>query len=383
MDKKLHIVFLTNEYPKKGLNGGGIGSFVQFLGHGLISKNVKVSVIGINNTYKYEYEKDKDIEIYRLAKSKWKFGKFHQNTKRILSKIKEIDKLLKVDVVEGSELNFAFFPKVTTYKKMIRLHGGHHFFAIELGKKPALWRGFQEKRSFKKSDFFVSVSNYVGNQTQKHLKIDFPFRTIYNTVNTQEFKPNPLALIKKNQLLFVGTICEKKGIKQLVESLTIIKKEFNDVHLKIVGRDWISRKGLSYVSYLKTIIPEDLNVNVEFVGAVPHKTVANYIDEAHLCVFPSHMEAMPIAWLEGLAKGKTVVASNIGPGRELILDNVTGVLVDPYSSKDIARKIISLLKNNDKAKSISIEARKDILNRFSPEEILTKNITFYKSIIAR
>ncbi|WP_299060621.1 glycosyltransferase family 4 protein [uncultured Polaribacter sp.] len=381
MNKKKHIIYLTNEYPKEGLDGGGIGSFVQFLGHGLTSKNIKISVIGINNINKDEHEKDKEIDIYRLARSKWKFGKFYQNTQRILSKIEEINKLYKVDIIEGSELNFAFFPKKTTYKKVIRLHGGHHFFAIELGKKPALWRGFQEKRSFNRADNYVAVSNYVGNQTQKHLKINFPFITIYNTVNTNKFKPNLSASIKKNQLLFVGTVCEKKGIRQLVESIAIIKKKINNVHLKIVGRDWVSRDGVSYVSYLKTIIPKELKKNIEFVGAVAHNKVTNYIDEAHLCIFPSHMEAMPIAWLEGLAKGKTVIAANIGPGRELIKDNKTGVLVDPYSPEDIAKKIILLLTNNEKAFFLAKEARIDILDRFSPQKILDKNITFYNSIL--
>ena len=112
------------------------------------------------------------------------------------------------------------------------MHGGHHFFAVELNKKPALWRGFQEKQSFKKADAYVAVSNYVGTQTQKYLQYQFPFTTIYNSVDCNKFTPADVAKVKPNSLLFVGTVCEKKGIRQLVQALPLIKKEIPDGTLK-------------------------------------------------------------------------------------------------------------------------------------------------------
>ena len=73
------------------------------------------------------------------------------------------------------------------------------------------------------------------------------------------------------------------------------------VHLKIVGRDWFFPNGDSYMDYLKTFITDDVKKHIEIVGAVPHTEIPKLIEEANICVYPSHMEAMPIAWLEGLA----------------------------------------------------------------------------------
>lgn len=376
----MHIVYLTHEYPKKNMNGGGIGSFIQFLGRELTSKGVRVSVVGMNNIYEDEYENDNDVEVYRLAKSTWKFAKFYDNSRRILKKIKKLNNKNTVDIVEGSELNFAFFPNKTTYKKIIRLHGGHHFFAIELDKKPALWRGFQEKRSFKKADGFIAVSNYVGTQTQKYLNYNFDFTTIYNSVDTEKFRPTDKSKVDKNTLLFVGTVCEKKGIKQLVQAIPIIKKNIDTICLKIVGRDWKFPDGTFYIDYLKTFISEDVKNNIEIVGPVPHSEIATYIEESDVCVYPSHMEAMPIAWLEGLSMGKKVIASNIGPGREAIINNKTGVLIDPYSPEDIAEKVINMLSDNS-YENMGIAARKDILVRFNVDKIVKENITFYSNKI--
>lgn len=377
----MHIVFLTHEYPKKGVNSGGIGSFVQFLGNELVKKGNKVSVVGMNTTFYEETEEDNGVTIYRLPKSKWKWGKFYQNNKRTLQKINEINALEKIDIVEGSELNFAFFPKKTSYKKVIRLHGGHHFFAIELDKKPALWRGYQEKKSFKNADAYIAVSNYVGKQTQKYLQFNFPFTTIYNSVNTDKFKPSDTSKIVKNSLLFVGTVCEKKGVRQLVQAIPLIKKQIPNIHLKIVGRDWTFPNGSSYVKYLKTFITEDVRNNIEIVGAVPHTEIPKLLTEANLCVYPSHMEAMPIAWLEALAQAKIVVAGDIGPGKEAIIHQKTGILVNPYKPEEIAKGIVEALSNNKIAKEYGTNARKDILKRFNVPEIVNKNIVFYNSLL--
>jgi glycosyltransferase involved in cell wall biosynthesis len=261
------------------------------------------------------------------------------------------------------------------------MHGGHHFFAIELGKKPALWRGYQEKKSFQKADAYIAVSEYVGVQTKKHLNIDFKFTKIFNSLDTTKFSKSKHENIKKHTLLFVGTVCEKKGIRQLVQAMPQIVKEHPETKLIIVGRDWYYSDGSSYTTYLKTYIPENLEKHIEITGAVAHEKIPKMIEEAEICVYPSHMEAMPIAWLEGLLMGKPIVDGDIGPGREAILNTKTGLLANPYKPEDIAKKIIYLLDNPNEAKKLGQAAREDVLYRFHPEKIVSENIQFYESVI--
>ena len=376
----MHILFLTNEYPKKGLNGGGIGSFVQFLGCALVKEGVAVSVVGINNSSENEFEIDAGVAVHRLSKSTCKVGKFYDNTKRILSKISEINKGNTVDVVEGSELNFAFFPKKTTYKKVIRLHGGHHFFAIELNKKPALWRGFQEKQSFKKADGYIAVSNYVGMQTQKYLKSKFKFTTIYNSVDTQKFKPIGTFPVVKNSLLFVGTVCEKKGIRQLVQAMPLIKKEIPDVTLKIVGRDWLFPNGDSYIEYLNSFITNEVKSAIEIVGAVPLHKMSEHLSAAAICVYPSQTESFGLTVIEALLMQKPVVCSKIPPFLEIKGEQEILKAIDTTSVDKIATEIVALLKSENKAVHMGEMARKEILIRFNPEMIVNQNINFYKNL---
>ncbi|MFN0729532.1 glycosyltransferase family 4 protein [Polaribacter gochangensis] len=377
----MHICFITSEFPTEGLNGGGIGSVVKFLGEKLAKKNIDVSVVGFYNVNSEQIEKVNGINVYRLPKSTWKFAKFYNNTKRLLKKINKINSVNKIDVIEGSELSFAFFPKKTTYKKVIRLHGGHHFFAIELNKKPAFWRGNQEKKSFKKADGYIAVSDYVGNQTKKYLNSHFNFKTIYNTVDINQFKNNNVAEYKKNSLLFIGTICEKKGIRQLVQAIPIIKEKIPDVTLNILGRDWFYSNGDSYKNYLKTIIPKTFENSINFIGPVPYKEVPKYIQQVHLCVFPSHMESFGLVLVESLLMEKPVLASNIKPFEEIRNNKNIFKTLESITPEKIAKSIINLLNSKEELEKMGSDARKNILKRFNSDSIINQNIEFYKSII--
>ena len=378
----MHIVYLTHEYPKKDLNAGGIGSFVQFLARNLVKQNIRVSVIGINNESKDIVDVDGDISIYRLAKSNWKFGKFYDHTNRILSKINDLDKDESVNIVEGSELNFAFFPRTTSYKKIIRLHGGHHFFAIELNIKPAFWRSFQEKKSFKKAEGYIAVSDYVGRQTQKYLNFYFDYTTIYNSVDTDKFSMSNLASVEENTLLFVGTVCEKKGVRQLVQAMPLIKKEIPSIKLKIVGRDLIDKNGKSFTEYLKTYINNDLKNNIEILGPVPHVDIPNYIAKTHICVFPSHMESFGLVLLEALIMGKVVLASSIEPFKEIKGKEPIFEFVNEITPENISKKVIELLNSNNETLKMGALARENIFKRFNDDTIIAKNIQYYNMILS-
>lgn len=378
----MHIVYLTGEYPKKDVDGGGIGSFVQFIGRKLVEQGIRVSVVGINNTKSDESENDQGVAIYRLSKSSWKFAKFYDNTKRILKKIEALNLIEKVDIVEGSELNFAFFPSTTSFKKVIRLHGGHHFFAIELDKKPALWRGFQEKKSFKNATHFIAVTDYVGSQTQKYLNLKFEYTTIHNGINLDNFYESDVKKEIPYKLLFIGTVCEKKGIKQLIETLPFIIKKHPKTTLEIIGRDWFSKDGTSYIEFLKTAVIKGsgLEDKIKFTGGLPYNELPKHIESAHVCIYPSLAESFGLTLIEGMAMGKLVVASAIAPFKEIVANSNVASLFDPNDKSEMSEKIVNLLAENKNDLELRQAARKHVFTMFSTETIIAENIQFYKNI---
>jgi glycosyltransferase involved in cell wall biosynthesis len=261
------------------------------------------------------------------------------------------------------------------------MHGGHHFFTKYENRALEKSKAFLEKKSFSKADAILAVSDFVGEETKKMLGLKLPITTIYNPIHTKNFPEAKPDTVVSNRLLFVGTVCEKKGIRQLVQAFPKVKERFPDATLQIVGRDWRFPDGRSYIDYLKTYIRTEDTEVITIVGPVAHTEIPKYISEAAVCVYPSHMEAMPLAWLEVLSMGKPFVASAIGPGFEAVKDGETGLLCNPHQPEDIVAKVIQMLEDPDKAWAMGSDARKDILQRFDVEVVLKQNIDFYKNIV--
>ena len=380
----MHICFITNEYPKEGYPHGGIGSFVKTMSHLLVEKNHKVTVLGINE-YKDEDERIKDgkVMVIRLKPKRVKGLTWHYNYKRLNEEINKIHLKTPLHVVETTELGLAFIKKIPSVKYVIRLHGGHHFFAEAEKRKVSWWKGFQEKRSFKKADGFIAVSEYVKSHTAKYLSYhNKPIEVIMSPIDLDVFRPMPEINSQPKTLVFAGTVCEKKGVFQLVKALPQVKERFKDIVLYIYGRDWFFKDGSSYISFLKKYISESQidPTYIQFKGAVNTKELAEKFASAELCIFPSLMETQGLVAPEAMAMEKLVVFSNCGPGPETIEHKKTGLLCDPYNPNDIAEKIIWALKHKNETKEIAKEGRKFVEEIFNIDTITNTNINFYYKI---
>jgi glycosyltransferase involved in cell wall biosynthesis len=143
-------------------------------------------------------------------------------------------------------------------------------------------------------------------------------------------------------------------------------------------------QGLKYLTdlFLEKEINAAIRPHITFLGVIPNPEMVHYIEKAEVCCYPSHMEAMPLAWLEVLAMGKTFIGGSTGPGPEAVVDGVTGLLANPHDPKDIAEKIRYCFTHPDECLQMGIQARIRVIKEFVTEVTINKNIAFYKSIIS-
>jgi glycosyltransferase involved in cell wall biosynthesis len=380
----MHICFITHEYPKVGFPHGGIGSFVKTIATALIQNNIQVSVVGINYTVMNEKEIIDGVTIHRLKKSTVRGLAWYFNSRAINEKIEEIHGRSPISIIEASELGFAFIKKIKDIKYIIRLHGGHHFFAEAENRRVNVWKGFQEKRSFKKVDAFIAVSKYVKTHTEEYLSYNNkPIAYINNPINTELFKPIKGQEVAR-RIVFAGTICEKKGVRQLIQAFPLVKKQFPQATLEIYGRDWFYTDGNSYMEMLKEKeLPQlgEMEQDIHFHGAVDYDKIPLRYAQAEVCVFPSHIETQGLVAPEAMAMEKAVVFSILGPGPETIRNYETGLLCNPHDPIDIADKISWFFWNQEKKETIENEARAFVLKNYGLETIVEQNRMFFESLI--
>ena len=379
----MHICFLTNEYPKEGFPHGGVGTFVRTIAHALVEKGIRVSVIGLNYTQTFEALNVEGVHIIRIPKSKVKGLAWYFNSRAVSKTITDLHKKKPIDIIESTELALAFLPKLKGIQYLIRLHGGHHFFAEAENRGINKWKGFQEKRSFNKADAFIAVSNYVKDHTAKYLSYHSkPITVIFNPINSFLFQPQDI-VVNPNNITYAGTICEKKGVRQLIQAFPIVKAKFPKAVLHLYGRDWVFPNG---TSYNKMIQDQELSKlgeieqDVIFHGPIANEEIPNAYAKAAVCVFPSHMETLGLVAPEAMAMGKPVIFTKLGPGPEVISHGETGLLCNPYSPEDIAKQLLWVLENPKKAIQIGVKGRQSVLKHFEITTIVKENIDFYSKI---
>jgi glycosyltransferase involved in cell wall biosynthesis len=382
----MHICLITHEYPKPGFDHGGIGSFVKTLATNLVLQGVEVTVLGLSYDYVDDYEDYEGVEVYRIGYKKIKWFSWYYGFKSINKKIIQIHKNNPIDIIESAELELAFLNKLPGIKYIIRLHGGHHFFAEAENRKINLWKGFQEKLSFRKADAFISISKHVKMHTNKFLSFNNKLITLINSpIDIEFFSPKNIQ-IKEQSIVFVGTVCEKKGVRQLIQSFPFVKEKYPQASLEIYGRDWFYPDGTSYIETLKvTEFPKlgNFALDVHFHGPVKYESIPNVYTQAQVCVFPSHMETQGLVAPEAMAMEKLVIFTNKGPGPETITNFENGLLCDPFNPKDIASQIIWAFSNEEKVALICKNARQSVIQKYASNKIIQENIDFYKKLISQ
>lgn len=377
----MHISFICHEYPPA--KHGGVGSFTQTLARKLVKTGLSVTVVGLYRQESETRESDEGVAVVRQPLGKMPGLRIAENYLRIQKALKEIHRNQRIDLLEGAERSFFLVSPRHPYPKVIRMHGGYVYFRKEL-KEELRWQLVQEeKRSFRVATHVCAVSSYVAEQTRGYLKLgSMPIPVILNPVDLEVFHPQG-GEAEEGLIVYVGTVIEKKGVRQLVQAMPRVVEACPSARLVIYGNDSVDAEtGGSYTERLRKLVPGQLAGRVEFAGPVGRHLIPGLLAKASVCVYPSHMEALPIAWVEGLAMGRAVLGARTGPGPEVIEDGVSGLLCDPHDPHSIAEGLIQLLQDGELRQRLGLAARKRAEERFSLASLISQNIAYYEQCVA-
>jgi len=182
-------------------------------------------------------------------------------------------------------------------------------------------------------------------------------------------------------LLYVGWIQKRKGLKVLLQALTRIKKVIPTVKLYVIGPDVLWEK--DYRQQIDRFIQENhLSENIFWLGPQTNEVVRQYITRSSVVVVPEQWENMsPVIVGEAMFGCRPVIGSNIGGIPDFVRDNQTGLLFNPFSEKELAEKIIYLLKYKDIAKTFGKKARELAEEIFSETRIIAEYKNLYKRYV--
>lgn len=320
---------------------------------------------------------DQGVRVLRLSRRGLPGVRFISNLRRFRAALQDFHAQHPIDIIEAAETDLYLMSISFPSRKVLRMHGGPTFFGY--GGRIQAWK---ERRSFAVADSLCAVSKCVAEGTRQVLGLgDAPIEVIPNPVNITEFAPDDSS-VEDGLIVFAGTVARRKGIVELIRAMPLILQKVPHAHLEIYGGEAIDPPPAYPLAVeLQAAMAPEVSRRVEWKGRVPRDVLPRALQRANVCVYPSYIEAMPIAWIEGMAAGKAVVASRTGPGPEIIDDGVTGLLCDPYNPASIAEQIVRVLTNPDLSRQLGRAARSVAVAKWSLPQIVDRNIEYYSSLI--
>lgn len=167
-------------------------------------------------------------------------------------------------------------------------------------------------------------------------------------------------------LLTVGNLVERKGHDTVIRTLPLLAKRGQDVVYLIVGG------GPNRAALKQLAVSLGVADRVVFLGRVTTSELPLLYSAADLFVMVSRerlehcdVEGFGIVFIEAAACGTPSIGGRSGGVNDAVVDGVTGLLVDPLDTAEVARSIDVLLANRDLARRFGDAARERAVSQFS------------------
>jgi glycosyltransferase involved in cell wall biosynthesis len=337
----------------------------------------KVIVCGIGNDSLNIYY-NKDIIVYNLNINKKVIAQKDGSLSKlsyfmILPKLKAIVKTFKPDIINS---HYASSNGLLGY--LLR----HKHFVVSVWGSDIYDFPNQNfiykiilKIILNSAKIIFSTSKIMAKETAKYTSkqiVTIPFG-----VDTEKFKP---ILTKKPDIVTIGIIkwLEKYyGIEYLLEATKILVDRKLSVNFRVL----IIGKGSLELQLKQKAKDLEIEQYVEFTGYVSYAIIEQFHNMLDIACYPSIEESFGVSVLESSACQLPVVASEIGGIPELIIDGITGFLVKPKNSLQLADKLQILLTDENLREQMGKEGRNFVVNNFSWNNSIEKMIHYYNLVI--
>lgn len=175
-------------------------------------------------------------------------------------------------------------------------------------------------------------------------------------------------------ILCVGTICARKGQRDLVDSLRLLPRAVRErAQVMIVGDD-----RLPYAKYLKLrcrMLPRDIRSRIRFFPAT--ESVQSFYAAADIFVLCSRQESFPRVTLEAMAFGLPIIATLVHGVPEQCVEGENAISYEAGNIRDLARRVEALARGQDLCRQMGESSRR----RFTELDTFEAMTDAYASVV--
>jgi len=276
------------------------------------------------------------------------------------------------DVVHVHEPFMPFLPWVVTDISPTTTVATFHAFN-EHSRRYWFWKPVFNRLA-RNLDGRIAVSPAARKYVSRHYPGDY--RIIPNGIDVARFSepvpPLPELSDGKLNILFVGRLEKRKGLRYLLGAYSTLKWEFPDLRLVVVG------PGTPDADSWR-IIGERSIQDLVITGPVSNEDLSRYYQAADIFCSPATgRESFGIVLLEAMASSTPVVASDIGGYSSVVTHGKQGLLVEPQNEKALADALRTLIADASLRRRMALAGRESV-EEYRWDRVAARVLEFYAS----
>lgn len=228
------------------------------------------------------------------------------------------------------------------------------------------------KETYPYVDQLIAVSESLKNNIKKYAKADAI--VVHNMVG-QEFTYSPVVCAHPLKLVAVGSLIHRKGFDLLIQALDQIRSQLPaDWQCNIIG------EGNQHAALQQQIDNAGLTDHMHLLGQKNKQEIVTLLQQSDFFVLPSRSDTFGVVYIEAMACGLPVIATDCGVPSSLITSqNGLFIPVDDVNalSDAIIRMTTHLAEYNRQAIAQNCQ------ERFAPKVIAQQLTQIFEQVIAR
>lgn len=158
-------------------------------------------------------------------------------------------------------------------------------------------------------------------------------------LNQDFFSCKPYSQKKKIKFTMISRLLIDKGVLEFLNAAKSISDQFNNCEFTIYGDEDKANFNSIPISKLKSYLNSDI-IYGGYISDIKPKII-----DSSVIILPSYREGFSRVLMEAQACSRAVITSNVAGCRDVILENITGFLVETRNAIDLEEKMLEFIKN--------------------------------------
>ena len=209
--------------------------------------------------------------------------------------------------------------------------------------------------------------------------------TLHEGIDTVAIAPNPDAWLQLDRggqkltaqdeiITYVARNLEPyRGFHIFMRAIPEIQRRRPNARILVVGGDDVSYgnalpSGITYRQRMLAELEGRIDMNrLHFLGQLPYENYLSLLQISSAHIYLTYPFVLSWSFLEAMAVGCAIIGSATPPVQEVIEDGINGLLVDFFSTAEIADAVDRIIDTPSLAKRLRANARKKVVDEYDLE----------------